>query len=57
MDIIGILDLDPHENLCGSKTLMWGDFLKCYTIQYLVGVGYFRIVQTPVKDPKLPRLS
>ena len=23
MDILGILDPDPHENLCGSETLKW----------------------------------
>ena len=24
MDIFGILDPDPHENLCGSETLVVG---------------------------------
>ena len=24
MDIFGILDPDPHENLCGSETLLSG---------------------------------
>ena len=23
MDIFEILDPDPHENLCGSETLIW----------------------------------
>ena len=25
MDIFGILDLDPHENLWGSETLLFSD--------------------------------
>ena len=32
MDIFGILDPDPHENLCGSETLLSGD---SYDFNYL----------------------
>ena len=29
MDIFGILDPDPHENLCGSETLALSPIFNC----------------------------
>ena len=53
MDIFGILDpdTDPHENLCGSETLVFSTNSPHYTCQVVHPI--FSILQIPELTPDI----